>query len=176
MASKTEIIDAIEALAIHCRPPLMSIEQRDLWMRDWCEDLAQFPAEAILNACRKFRHSGAVKFPTAGQFMPLVKQAMPGEQHDRIEAWRPLTDEEYRALPLKEKIRHHEILAHEAGGKAGPMFLNTSHGLGGKISGRHLTAEEMPDTFRRWKQIEANHYAEARRLKEHLKLPAVAAE
>src|ERR1700747_1981343 len=129
MAEKTEILDAIEALAVHCRPPMMEISARTLWLRDWCADLAEFPLEAIVTACRKWRQSGATKFPTPGQLLPLVRDSVPSQGGGtRVEVWRPLSDAEYQALTVREKIRHHQILSHEAYSKAGPMFRNTTAG------------------------------------------------
>jgi hypothetical protein len=175
MASKTETIDAIEALAVHCRPPLMSVEQRELWMRDWCNDLTEFPAEAIATACRKWRHSGSTKFPTPGQLIPLIRDSLPNKPGEKVQVWRPLSDAEYANLTVRDKIRHQMILAHEAGSKAGPMFRNTSSGGPiSKASGIHLTEAEMPDTWRTWTEIQRRHLAEAKRLREYLKLPAAA--
>lgn len=174
MAARDEIIDCIEALAVHCRPPLMSIEQRALWLRDWCSDLAEFPTDAIATACRKWRHSGSNKFPTPGQLLPLVRDSLPSSHGPRVEPWRELTEDEYRALSVREKIRHRLILAHEARTKAGPMF-RTQRAMMGRPTGEHLTPEQMPDTWRRWTQIAEGHEAEVARLREHLRAPASAA-
>lgn len=177
MADKTEIADAIEALALHCRPPLMAVDQRLLWLRDWCTDLAEFPIEAVQAACRKWRHSAAAKFPTPGQLLPLVRESLPAEKTGAVEVWRELSDSEYRALTVREKIRHCTILAHEARIKAGPMLVNTTLRGSSRISGKHLTSEEMPDTWRRWTAIAEGHEAEAKRLREILRTPmSVAAE
>lgn len=166
MASKSEIIDAIEALAVHCRPPLMSIEQRELWMRDWCADLAEFPTEAVATACRKWRHSGSIKFPTAGQLLPLVRDSLEKPRAERIDVWRPATEAEYAGMTIREKIREHTILAHDAAGRAGPMFRNTSQGL--RMSGVHLAPEEMPDSHHRWREEAKRHNQEIRRLRQYL--------
>lgn len=176
MASKSEIIDQIEALAVHCRPPIMSIEQRESWMRDWCADLADFPDEAIAAACRKWRHTGSAKFPTPGQLLPLVRDSLPMERGSRVEVWRELTDDEYRALSVREKIRHRTILAHEARCKAGPMFRSERGASMGRPVGTHTTADQMPETWRRWTAIAEGHEAEAKRLREHLRQPVMAAE
>ncbi|MCR5876948.1 hypothetical protein [Phenylobacterium sp. J367] len=165
MAEKTEVYDAIEALAVHCRPPLMSVEQRTLWLRDWANDLAEFPLDSINTACRKWRHSGTAKFPTAGQLLPLIRESLP-VQGERVQIWRPATASEYAAMSLREKIREHTILAHEAGSKAGPMFRNTSQGK--RMMGVHLDAEEMPDNWRIWKAEEKRHLEEASRLRSKL--------
>lgn len=173
MASKAEIIDAIEALAVHCRPPLMSIDQRALWMTDWCNDLAQFPIDAIAGGCRSWRHSGETKFPTAGKLLPLIRGAMPSAPSERVEVWRELSDSEYANLTVREKIRHRTILAHEARLKAGPMYRNTTNMT--KPRDGSLSAEEMPGTWRHWSQIAEGHEAEAKRLREVLRRPMQAA-
>lgn len=173
MADKSEIIDAIEALAVHCRPPLMSVEQRGLWLRDWCADLAKYPLDAIATACRKWRHSDATKFPTVGQLMPLVRDSLPVEKTGAVIPWRQAGPEEFRSMSVREKIRELTILAHEARLKAGPMFRNTSAKGAAitKASGKHLTPEEMPDTYRRWIAIAEGHEAEVGRLRRILREP-----
>jgi hypothetical protein len=169
MTDKSQIIDAIEALALHCRPPLMAIEQREAWIRDWCADLEEFPLEAIQNACRKWRHSGATKFPTAGQLLPLIRENVPRDDGPALQVWREAGPDEYRAMSVREKIREHQILAHAAFGKAGPMFRNTSGGgVMAKASGTHLTAEQMPDSHRAWIAEARRHTAEVARLREYL--------
>lgn len=167
MAEKTQIIDAIEALAVHCRPPLMSIEQREMWMRDWCADLAKYPADAIANACRKWRHGGQTKFPTPGQLMPIIRESLPTERGQRVEPWRELSDAEYQQLSIREKMRHRQILAHEARGKAGPMFRNLSQGGAmDRAKGEHIPPDAMPETHRHWTSIAEAHEAEYKRLRD----------
>lgn len=169
MAEKSEIVDAIEALAVHCRPPLMSVEDKLRWMRDWCADLAEFPLEAITNATRRWRHSGSTKFPTAGQLLPLVREGAPSERGPAIAAWAPISDAEYQQLSVRDKIRHHQILSHEAYRKAGPMFRNTSGKAGlGKPMGDHLTTGQMPDGWREWTERGKHHAQEAHRLRQYL--------
>jgi len=143
-------------------------------MADWCNDLAQFPVDAIAAGCRAWRHSGETKFPTAGRLLPLVRAAMPSAPSERVEVWRELSDAEYANLSVREKIRHRTILAHEARSKAGPMYRNTTGGMSKPTDGR-LTPEEMPGTWRHWSQIAEGHEAEAQRLREVLRRPAYAA-
>lgn len=170
MADKNQIIDAIEALAVHCRPPLMSVEDKTRWMRDWADDLAEFPLEAITNATRKWRHSGATKFPTAGQLLPLVRETLPATGVEKHETWRPAGPEEYAAMTVREKIREHLILANMDGAKAGPMFRNTSGGAGiERASGKHLTLEEMSPASRAFRESADRHLAEVKRLREYLR-------
>jgi hypothetical protein len=173
MADKAQIIDAIEALAVHCRPPIMEISQRTLWLRDWCADLSEFPLDAIATACRKWRHSGATKFPTPGQLLPLVRDSLPVEKGARVQPWRPAGPEEFRGMTVREKIRELMILAHEARTKAGPMYRNTTaRGAPiSKASGAHLNPEDMSESYRRWTAVAEGHEAELSRLRKVVRSP-----
>lgn len=160
MADHHEIREEIEALAVHCRPPLMSVEDRARWAADWCDDLKDYPIDAIRHACRKWRMGTVSKFPMLGQLLPLIRAAdhEAAARGRKDEAWRPLTDDEYRGLTLREKIRHHQILAHQARTKAGPMWTEGE-------KGRPLTRDQMPQ---RWHELQAQadgHDAEVRRLR-----------
>jgi hypothetical protein len=169
MADKSQIQDVIESLAVHCRPPLMSIEQRLLWLRTWAEDLQEYPIEAVAQACRQWRQSEATKFPTPGQLMPLVKACLPSERTERAEVWREASPEEYRAMSIREKIREHQILGHNAFSKAGPMFRNTTgSGPITKASGTHLEPGDMPDSHAAWIAEGKRHNEEIRRLRQYL--------
>lgn len=160
MAEPAEIIEEIERLAIHCRPPLMSVEDQARWKMDWITDLKEFPVEAIRQACHRWRNGTDRKFPLPGQLRPLVVMCNPGQSGGvKLDAWRPLSDGEYGQLTLREKIRHHLILASEALNKAGPMWRH----------GRPLAEADMPDAWRLWKRRADDHYAEAARLRKHLK-------
>ncbi len=44
--NEPEIIDALESLAVHCPPKLMTVEDKSRWMADWCEDLRDFDSGA----------------------------------------------------------------------------------------------------------------------------------
>lgn len=145
----------------------MSVDARALWMRDWCDDLSSFPIEAIRAACRKYRNSGATKFPTPGQLVPMVRgEAKQEPDAPKMQPWRPIEDAEYETLSLRDKIRHHRILAHEARRKAGPMWRN----------GKPCPAEEMPDTWRAWNRQAEHHEDEAARLSKFIRAQPVAAE
>lgn len=155
----------------------MSVEQRQMWLRDWCEDLARFPADAVASACRKWRHSESSKFPTPGQLVPLVEASLPVEKGPKVEAWRPASEAEYAVMTVREKIRERTILASEAYGKAGPMFRNEGGSGLTRARGTHLPAEQMPPTHRHWRQVGDNHMAEVKRLREILHRPqSMAAE
>ena len=73
MAERDDIIEAIEGLTVHCRPPLMSSEERARWLMDWCEDLKDAPLAAIKHACSRWRQGEDRRFPTPGQLLPMVR-------------------------------------------------------------------------------------------------------
>jgi hypothetical protein len=172
MADKTEILDAIEALAVHCRPPMMEISARALWLRDWCADLAEFPLDAIATACRKWRHSGATKFPTPGQLLPLVRDSLPVEKTGEVRVWSPASQSEFAAMSVRDKIRELTILAHEQRTKAGPMFRNTTApGSLAKVSGKHLEPHELPLAYRVHTEEAERLEAEIGRLRKILRTP-----
>lgn len=160
MASISEIRDLLESLATHCRPPLMSPEERSRWLADWCTDLSEFPTESVKIACQRWRTGTSTKFPTPGQFLPLVRSVTSlGPQSATPQAWAPISDEAYEVLTLREKIRHQEILASEASMKAGPMWSRSGA----------VHPDDMPSAHFRWREIADNHRAEAKRLREKLK-------
>lgn len=154
----------------------MEASARAGWMADWCSDLSGFPIDAIRLGIREWRHSGSAKFPTAGQLLPLVRSKLPPErQGQRVEIWREPSDDEYRAMTVREKIRHHLIMAHDAACKAGPMWRNPPGGASLKrpMPG-HIPIEEMPSAYHAWKAREAHHNAEIRRLRELIREPMAA--
>jgi len=146
MAKSNEIIEAIEALAVHCRPPLMSVEDRTRWLRGWVEDLGEYTIEAVNHACRKWRQGESAKFPTPGQLLPLVRSvAKVDNSGGKVHPWRPISDDEYRDLTVKEKIRHLQIVSHNIKGLHGPMYSMTLK--------RQLTPDEMPP---QWHEAQAS--------------------
>lgn len=160
MASPNEIIDAIETLAVHCRPPVMSQEERSRWIASWIEDLRNFPADAIQAACRRWRNGTDRKFPLPGQLKPMVEAAdQTNVKPVDTAAWRPLSPAEYEALSLRDKIRHQNILAHECRLKAGPQ----SKGL------QSIPAADMPPQWHTWRRQAEDHEEEARRLRKLLR-------
>ena len=163
MATQTEIEEELAALATHCPPRLMDVTARVLWMRDWCNDLREFPIEAIRKACTKYRNSEATRFPPPHALKAMIRLFIPNPATDKILPWRPLNDEEYEALSIREKRRHHLIMAHEAAVKAGPMWKQSGNEMRKARSG-HLTPDQMPETWAHWNRAEAGHKAEAKRL------------
>jgi hypothetical protein len=163
MADRNEIIDALESLAVHCRPPLMSVEDRSRWMADWCEDLKNCDATAIKTACQRWRMGSDRKFPMAGQLLPLVRAVTVStpSSSDTEEQWRPLSDAEYESLSLREKVRHHRIMASECRIKAGPMWRN----------GTHAEPEQLPEKWHEFQAKARGHDEEARRLNNFMRRP-----
>lgn len=162
MAEKHEVIEAIESLATHCRPPLMGVEERVAWVKDWCSDLQDFPIENVRLACQRWRQGEDRRFPLPGQLIPLIRATLrQGGDSGRPEPWRPLTDQEYWDLPVREKIRHHQIMVAQAGFRGGPMFSQT----GSKMKSGHLTREEMPPVWHDAQDEIALHNAEIKRLR-----------
>jgi len=126
-------------------------------LRDYLADLAGFTPEAVEAACGIWRRGGAKKFPLSGELLAAVT-AEHGRQTVKIGAWCELSEAEYDALNLADKIRHQKILASMASFKAGPMMRK----------GKHLTPANLPPEWHMGKARAANHHAEARRLKEKL--------
>jgi hypothetical protein len=155
MAQAAEIISEIEALAVHCRLPILSAEQKMAWMRDWCSDLADFDGDNIRAAFRDWRHSGAVKFPTPGQILPAIRAKIGKTDAVREDGWRELTDAEYDALELPAKERHHLIMANHCEVRAGPMWRNK----------KPLRPDQMSPEWHALRARAANHRAEAKRLR-----------
>ena len=76
---------------------------------------------------------------------------------------------EFHTLSVRDTIRELRIQAHECRTKAGPMFRNTTQGK--QMSGVHLTAEQMPDTWCRWNAEAERLEAEIKRLREITRTP-----
>jgi hypothetical protein len=166
MASRTEIINEIEALEAHCRAPLMAAEAKGRWLQDWCSDLAEFPIDTIRAAIRDYRQSGATKFPTPGGLLPSIRAKLPLERKGDIpREWAPISEAEYDELSLREKIRHHLISASAARRKAGPMWRNPPGSTLKKPMSGHIQRQDMPEAWRIHSALAERHEAEARRLR-----------
>ncbi|MBR7619964.1 hypothetical protein JKL49_11240 [Phenylobacterium sp. 20VBR1] len=165
MADRLDIADALESLAVHCRPPLMSVEDRSRWMVDWCSDLANFPIEAIKLACTRWRQGENTRFPTPGQLLPMVRAVLPAKgDGPKVERWRPISGEDYRQLPIRDKIRHLQIELSELMTDAGPMMINE-----GEFRGRRLTPDEMPAKWHDAQARAAMIDAEIKRLRDTIR-------
>lgn len=174
MASRPEIIHEIEGLEVHCRAPLMTVDARSRWLADWAHDLEKFPYEAIRDAVADWRKSGNAKFPTPGQIIPMIqaKTRKDSDPKRAAQKWSDLSQQEYEALSLDEKIRHQRILSERAKFNAGPMYR-----AGMKWgSGNHMTPDEMPPKWHELQHQADGHSREAKRLKEFTRRQAMAAE
>lgn len=158
------------------------------WWEDWfdaCGDLSEASLEA---AMKGWIAAGNEWMPKPGVLAKLAREAPnaaamaynraraavergePGRPvADGVEPWRDLPEDEYRALSLTDKIRHHLIAASELGRKAGPMFRQTDPATGAVLpNGMHLTAEQMPPEWHVLKARQRAHLAEAETLREKL--------
>jgi hypothetical protein len=161
MASFDEISEAINDLARHCRLPIMSEDQRAGWLRDWCTDLKAYPAEAVRHGCQQWRRTATKEaFPKFSELRPLIEAVVTRSQvGEKIEAWRRLSEGDYRALTLREKVRYQLALAADLRREAGPQW-------GG---GRPKLAEDMPPVWHSLRAEAAVAEAEAKRLGEVLR-------
>lgn len=161
MAEPREIIEEVEALTVHCRPPLMPVDQRSRWQQDWVQDLKTFPLAAIQSAFREWRHSENTKFPTPGQIIPMVRRFSGVRENapESVEPWTyEISDDNYRSLSLSAKIRHHRIAAAHCRTQAGPM----------PHPGPAVHQEDMPEVWHAWRRRAEKHDAEAAKLRKTL--------
>ena len=161
MASFDEISEAINDLARHCRLPIMSEDQRAGWLRDWCTDLKAYPAEAVRHGCQQWRRTATKEaFPKFSELRPLIEAVVTRSQvGEKIEAWRRLSEGDYRALTLREKVRYLTVLAIDLRKEAGPQW----GGGGPKL------AEEMPPVWHSLRAEADEADSEAKRLGEVLR-------
>lgn len=151
------VIDCLEALQAHYPRHYKTADEQRNAMRDYASDLGSAPLEVVERACTRWRQSDATRFPTPGQLMKLVDEAMPRDVGS-VALWGPISDEAYDRLPLRDKIYHQTCLATDCDRKAGPMWR----------AGAPVALEDMPPAFHAMKQRAANHRAEAARLRELL--------
>lgn len=162
MAELVEIITELRALENHYSFRVVrSPEEQERFLRDYLADLKPYPIEAIEGGCAMWRRTDAKKFPGVGQLLGCVRQCMPQQRRESgaEQVWRPLADDEYAALSLRDKIRHHKILASEARTRAGPMWSD----------GKPVPFEAMPPRYHELREKARNHEAEATRLNEFMK-------
>jgi len=164
--NRPEIAEALEGLAVHCRPPLMSVDDRSRWMADWCRDLARFPPESVRIACDRWRNGSDRKFPMPGQLIPLVKAVTlrPSDTGSAPKVWGPISDAEYDGLSIRDKARHQRLLAMDADRRAGPQWR----------AGQPVAPDDMPAEWRLLRNRAAGHRKEAQRLLEIVRERATA--
>lgn len=76
-ATVIEIASEIEGLALHFPVLRRTDEENRVVVRQWAEDLAEFPRDLIEEAARLWRNGTNDRFPTPGQFKaplePILK-------------------------------------------------------------------------------------------------------
>jgi len=137
---------------------------------DYADDLGDLGAEAVERACRSWRQSDAKRFPTPGQLSklaePIAKAALRGPAP---ETWREITDAQYAALSLEDKIWHREKLADEASAKAASLWRRLPETKEGKPPSFVHFESSLPAEWARWRRVQVGHLAEAKRLRDSLK-------
>jgi hypothetical protein len=103
-------------------------------------------------------HGDNGKFPTPGQIMPSIRAQVPSASVADFMPWRPLSDAEYAGLTVREKIRHHRIMASECRMRAGPQWKH----------GKPIAAEDMGEMWREHRRKAAHHDQEAKRMQDML--------
>lgn len=167
MAETSQILALLEALATHCRAPLMSVEAKARWMRDWCDDLRQFEIDRIEHVLADWRRSGATKFPTPGQILGQLKtrevdHRPPGEPQ------RALTEAEYRLGSLTDKLRHHRLLADEANTRAATLWRRLPETRAGTPPSFVNWVTSLPAPWAEAREIEAYHLGQASEMRDRL--------
>ena len=123
-------------------------------MSDYVADLGFYSAETIQQACAQWRARGKPKFPTVAEMIVICATISVSPTKD-VDEWRPLLDFEFDELTLREKIRHHRILAERAFDAAGPIYARL---------GRNIKDLREDADYRAMERAEQNHLAEAKRL------------
>ena len=156
------IIQALTALALHYPKGQRTDREQALWLADYAADLDKFSLPQIARACQDWRRSTARTFPKVGELLDLIRKDL-DRPTTKSTAWQPLSDEEYDALGLADKIRHQRILANEARLRGGG---NTQRGP----NGIRIPLEPGPrlERFEAEKERADRHTAEAVRLTEKL--------
>lgn len=159
---RIEIVKELRALEQFCAfKAVRTGDEQERYMLDYLADIQQYPLEAIRKACAEWRTSGVTKFPTSGQLIPLIRKHCPQETAPQNREWAPISEDEYEAMSLREKIRHRLILAQEARRTASTH----THGWNRNIN-------TAPPAYRHWIDIAAGHDKEAMRLGTFLRQPA----
>lgn len=160
---RIEIVKELRALEQFCTfKAVRTGEESERFLKDYLADIQAFPFEAIQKACAEWRRSGATRFPTPGQLIPIIrKHVETPDSGPRInEPWKPLSEAEYAALGLEAKIRHRRILAAQARDEA------TIHAL---REGWDRNIANAPASYHRFMAVADAHEAEAKRLGDKLR-------
>jgi hypothetical protein len=169
MASqRIEIVKELRALEQFCTfKAVRSGEEQERFLRDYLADVQDFPLEAIQKGCADWRKSGQTKFPTPGQLIPLIKaHIVQARVEVSAQPWRPLTEPEYRALSVEDKIRHCRLLASQSRAEATKAAIK---------QGWDRNVANAPPIYRQHMDIADAHEAEAKRLRQYVRPQHVAA-
>lgn len=148
-----QIIEELQALQAHYPRQARATDEEQRWLRDYVEDLHACPDDAVRYACRRWRQSGARKYPTSGELLSFAQQFQPrGDANEtrKTPPWGPVSDYEYDAMTLAEKLRHQTILGNHAQFTAGPQTK---------------PKEAMPEAWHEHRERARHHFAEASRLR-----------
>ena len=94
-AKPEEIAMEIEALALHYPAFNRTPQESRMANAHWLDDLADWPADLVREACRRWRNSAERYFPTPGQLKALAS--------DELSARRVLEDRAREFLQLLER-------------------------------------------------------------------------
>lgn len=94
-AKPEEIAMEIEALALHYPAFNRTPQESRMANAHWLDDLADWPADLVREACRRWRNSAERYFPTPGQLKALAS--------DELSARRVLEDRAREFLQLVER-------------------------------------------------------------------------
>lgn len=167
---RIEIIKELRALEQFCTfKALRTGEENERFLKDYLADIEEFPLDAIRKACADWRRSGATKYPTSGQLIPMIRRHLLEERQggDRPQPWTAPSEAEYEAMPLREKIRQRRIMA----GLAEEQAFREAAKLGWDRN-----VQNAPQVWREHMARAASHHEEAARLKRRLRPVPVAAE
>lgn len=163
------IISEIKALSSHYRRRPLAPADEARWLADFVTDLGELPLDAVRSGCAHWRRNER-KFPTPGELRgacDLFRRDV--LQRPRAEAWRELTDSEYDALSLRDKIRHREILAYKLEGDAATLWRRLPETKAGDPPSWRNYAASLADDWARMRETAAAHLNEAKRLGMHLR-------
>lgn len=79
-ATTMEVAIVLEGLALHYPVLRRTDGENDVVIRQWADDLAEYPLDLLEEAARLWRNSPAERFPTPGQFKALVQPILSHRQ------------------------------------------------------------------------------------------------
>lgn len=158
MLSRIEIADEITALATHFPKPRRTPDEAARWLEDYVDSLEPFGLDAVKVACIDWRGGDAVSMAKPGQLAALAKRiAERGKVKAENKPWKRISDEEYEALTLRDKARHHAILA--------DCVVSERFGaIVRRVGSRDVAVLGRDPDYQNMLAAEQGHLAEARRI------------